>query len=118
MHMKTMNRKAPSKPRHSLAASVLLNSVKLPSNNTFNIRKRPSRPSSVVERVAFNHVAVGSIPTVGDFLFMFSIFFKTSGLACYLPNPFGERSLCSSVVLSCPATVGVGLAYVLALLPL
>ena len=79
MHMKTMNRKAPSKPRHSLAASVLLNSVKLPSNNTFNIRKRPSRPSSVVERVAFNHVVVGSIPTDGGLFSLpalLSVFFN------------------------------------------
>ena len=33
------------------------------------------RPSSVVERVAFNHVAVGSIPTVGDLHFSFSYLF-------------------------------------------
>ena len=36
-----------------------------------------SRPSSVVERVAFNHVAVGSIPTVGVSSFLFHFLLST-----------------------------------------
>ena len=36
------------------------------------------RPSSVVERVAFNHVAVGSIPTVGVCVYFY---FAIAGLA-------------------------------------
>ena len=79
MHTKTMNRKAPSKPRQSLATAMLQFFSLNESNKTFNILERPSRPSSVVERVAFNHVVVGSIPTDGGLFSLpalLSVFFN------------------------------------------
>ena len=92
-----MNRKAPTKPNTTVlsrfrypfqSSEVSLNSeaafgqkkhrfpscINLPTYLKSNHSQRPGRPSSVVERVAFNHVVVGSIPTDGAFVFYFFAF--------------------------------------------
>ena len=45
---------------------------------------RVSRLSSVVERVAFNHVVVGSIPTDGEHFYFLFVFRKINLIKCEL----------------------------------